>query len=438
MSTRQPISSVILSASTSSVSFTNIPQTYTDLYLVVSGNSAGGYINTRIRFNNDVGSSYSFTRLGVTFPGNNPTLSAGSEQNATFIRGAQMDNADNQFFTVNIMSYTNTNINKTVLVKTYNSDGGGYGDSPTVVTGLWRNTGAISSIIITTDGTSFASNTTFDLYGIDSSLSAQAKATGGSSIYRDGSYWYHIFNTSGTFIPTESLTADFLVVAGGGGSNADSPGGGGAGGLRSTVTATGGGGSLESALSLTAQAYTVTVGAGGAYASNGSNSVFSTITSVGGGRSGGNATGTTYEGATGGSGGGGSGGGTPNTGGAGTANQGFAGGTGRVLSPYTGGGGGGAGAVGADGNSGGGGAGGNGVAVSITGSSVTYAGGGGGNGGLGSGASGGSGGGGQGGDSANPSAAANGTANTGGGAGGGNNANQRTGGSGVVVIRYAV
>jgi hypothetical protein len=36
----------------------------------------------------------------------------------------------------------------------------------------------------------------------------------------------------------------------------------GAGGLRSTVTASGGGGSLESTI-FTAQAYTVTVGAGG-------------------------------------------------------------------------------------------------------------------------------------------------------------------------------
>jgi hypothetical protein len=51
----------------------------------------------------------------------------------------------------------------------------------------------------------------------------------------------HTFTSSGTFVPYEALTADYLVVAGGGGGGDGASGGGGAGGLRSTVTATGGG-----------------------------------------------------------------------------------------------------------------------------------------------------------------------------------------------------
>lgn len=434
MSTRKPISSVILSASTSSVSFTNIPQTYTDLYLVVSGNSAGGYINTRIRFNSDVGSSYSFTRLGVTFPGNNPTLSAGSEQNATFIRGAQMDNADNQFFTVNIMSYTNTNINKTVLVKTYNSDGSDYGDSPTVVSGLWRNTSAISSITLATDGTSFASNTTFNLYGVDAQASAQAKATGGSSIYTDGSYWYHIFNSSGTFTPTENLSnADYLVVAAGGGGYVQ---GGGAGGYRTSAGTSGANSSAESKINLSSDIpYTVTIGAGGTQGpigvgGNGSNSSISgsgltTITSTGGG-------GTSSGGLNGNTGGSGGGAFNSGTAGSGTANQGLGGGA--APTGNAGGGGGGASAVGTAASGSTGGNGGNGLASSITGSSVTYAGGGA---GYGTGASGtaGTGGGGTAG-AASPTS--DGQTNRGGGGGGNNAGNGGKGGSGIVVIRYAV
>jgi hypothetical protein len=52
------------------------------------------------------------------------------------------------------------------------------------------------------------------------------------------------------------------LLAGGGGGGSNNCGGGG-GWLRCTVTATGGG-SLETALSLIATNYTVTVGAGGA------------------------------------------------------------------------------------------------------------------------------------------------------------------------------
>ena len=106
------------------------------------------------------------------------------------------------------------------------------------------------------------------------------------------------------------LTVDYLVVAGGGSSGAAGGGAGGGGGLRTSYgSTTGGGGSSESTLTLVASTnYSVTVGAGGAgvvhpNAGNpGSNSVFSTITSTGGGFGG--AYNAGYGGGTGGSGGG--------------------------------------------------------------------------------------------------------------------------------------
>ena len=105
--------------------------------------------------------------------------------------------------------------------------------------------------------------------------------------------------TSGTtFTPTSAFDVQYLVVAGGGGGGDRVSGGGGAGGL---LTGTGFG--------VTAQAYTITVGAKGTGGSsnnggsNGGNSVFSTITSIGGGAGAGWATST--GGSNGGSGGGG-------------------------------------------------------------------------------------------------------------------------------------
>jgi hypothetical protein len=242
-----------------------------------------------------------------------------------------------------------------------------------------------------------------------------------------------------------TFNAQYLVVAGGGGGGGNpipyGAGGGGAGGYRSSVTgeSSGGGASAESALSVgTGTNYTVTVGAGGSQMVNGSNSVFSTITSIGGGCGGGQGP-SQPNGQTGGSGGGCRRLATP---GSGTANQGYAGGLGVTWSSTEtqSGGGGGAGAVGGVGVAAtSAGTGGVGVTSSITGSAVFRAGGGGGGSwsGEGAGGPGGNGGGGSGGAYPSPSFT-DGTANTGGGGGGTNNSsgNAGSGGSGIVILRY--
>lgn len=313
-----------------------------------------------------------------------------------------------------------------------------------MIANLWSSTAAISSVTLNCyGGGNIAQHSTFSLYGVSAlgtTPTRAPKATGGDIIMTDGTYWMHTFINSGTFKPATGLTCDYLVVAGGGGAATNFGGGGGSGGLRCTVGATGGGGSLESALSLASgTAYTVTIGAGGATATQGSNSVFSTITSTGGGLGatlGGN-------GGSGGSGGGASSTTVARTGGTGTTNQGYAGGnaTGAGAPFFGAGGGGGAGAVGgayAGGSTSGNG--GTGVTTSISSSSVTYAGGGGGGGYTPYSITAGTGGSGGGGNGATPAAAAGvaGTANTGGGGGGGagDNGAGGAGGSGIVIVRY--
>jgi hypothetical protein len=156
-----------------------------------------------------------------------------------------------------------------------------------------------------------------------------------------------------TPLVSSTYTASYLVVAGGGGGGRDFGGAGGAGGFRT--------GTLTLTLNTN---YTVTVGAGGAGSldsgtnrSSGNNSVFSSITSVGGGgASDGSSLGDIRPALSGGSGGGGAGYNTAaNTGAAGTAGQGNSGGNGFGGSgnlSSTGGGGGGAGAAGSNGVSG--------------------------------------------------------------------------------------
>ena len=314
-------------------------------------------------------------------------------------------------------------------------------------------------------------------------------ATGGT-ITCCGDYKIHTFTGPGTFCVSalsnnsDNNVVDYVVVAGGGGAMTYG-GGGGAGGFRYYANTTNNpqicapGAPINNfpsgtAITVSATAFPITVGAGGAgpaslpvNADNGNPSTFSTITSAGGGGGGkyGEPSGT--AGAAGGSGGsGGLAGPGTQTGGAGGAGntppvspaQGFAGGSSGKASPGTttgyggSGGGGGALAVGVSvppttfnsaGGNGGAGAGVKGFGSSGEVSSCVsyFSGGGGGTYGLtpspGASGTGGIGGGADGITSQGASPTANGTANTGGGAAGsvGNPAGQ-AGGSGIVIIRY--
>ena len=311
-------------------------------------------------------------------------------------------------------------------------------------------------------------------------------ATGGT-VTTCGNCKIHTFTGPGTFTvcaiaaicaPTRNNVSYMVVAGGGGGGGGEqapslSPragGGGGAGGFReykapltpytaSPLDGNPGGTSIT----VTATAFPITVGGGGAKSpmpitdngSPGTNSIFSTVTSAGGGGGGSvHLPGPVRGAESGGSGGGGSSGGGSADGSGGAGNtppvsppQGQPGGSGNTNPGQGGDGGGGATAAGAipspnpspntAGANGGAGA-----TTSISTSSTTYAGGGGGGGGVGAGGSGGSGGGGAGGNQSPPlTAGQNGTANTGGGAGGGaasGGANHcaGVGGSGIVIIRY--
>ena len=427
-------------AGASSVSFTGIPQTgYTDLVVKFAARGDAGAISRSVylTFN---GSATSYSSRYLQGDGSAASSGTGGSTNiyageCTASTATASTFANQELYIPNYASSNYKSVSVDSVAET-NATTQYMG----LQAGLWSNTAAITSIGLAPGTGNFAQYSTFYLYGVAKLGTTPAivpYATGGDTIMTDGTYWYHTFLSSGTFTPQKSLTCDYLVVAGGGGGAGGLGGGGGAGGLRSTVTATGGGGSLETALSLGTSTYTVTIGAGGTStgtytATNGSNSVFSTITSTGGGASGGYGS----NGSTGGSGGGG---GATASGGAGTTNQGFSGAAGSNK----GGGGGGAGVAGSVGVSNIGGAGGNGVSTSISGSSITYAGGGGGgtSGSGGSGGAGGSGGGGAGGDTNSANAVA-GTANRGGGGGGGSSGSfdspGANGGSGIVVIRYAV
>jgi hypothetical protein len=239
-----------------------------------------------------------------------------------------------------------------------------------------------------------------------------------------------VYSTSST--TAASIPITYLMVAGGGGGGAIRGAGAGAGGL------------LYSTLSLEVGVmYNIIVGTGGtggivspaAAGSGGNNTVFNSLTAIGGGGGGTGAAGVA-NGSTGGSGGAGAGAvGLSGTGGSNTSGQGNIGGAGNGANIYPAGGGGGSAAAGGRSTAAAAGSGGNGDLFKITGLSAFYAGGGGGGGAtVGTRGAGGSGSGGNGATS-NAGVGSVGAPNTGGGGGGGGSTGAGgAGGSGIVVI----
>lgn len=428
-----------LSSAQSSITFSSIPQTYTDLLLVFSArtdNTNVTYSNTEILFN---GSSSNFSARRMF--GDASTVGS---YTATNISGlvSSAGSTSNTFGSTRIYipNYT-ASVNKSYTIDSISEHYNSTGTYQEIIAGLWSQTAPITSITIKGESTrNLLQYSSASLYGIIKFTPSAAKATGGTVTYDPiTSSWVHTFTASGTFTPSQDLTdVEYLVIAGGGGGG-NSTGvqyasGGGAGGYRSSVTGemSGGGASAESKLSLTKYTgYTVTVGAGGAPTVQGSDSTFAGITSLGGARGRGDA-----ANATGYSGGSGSGGTrVSGAGGAGTAGQGYAGGWGSSSgssSDSAGGGGGGAGSMGdataSNWFTNAPLAGGQGVQSKITGTLLWYA-----AGGTGSGYYSGTRTNGIGGSTPSDM---DGIVNTGSGGGGGRNGTGGSGASGVVIVRY--
>jgi hypothetical protein len=446
----QLIQAQTLTSTAASVTFSNIPQNFTDLKLVMSARTdASSYQadNIKVAFN---GGSYS-TSSTINIYGNGTSAAAETNPGSLLqIAGANGANSTASTFgnsETYIPNYTSSN-NKPISAESV-TENNATGAVLWLTSSLFTSSSAITSMTLAPRlGSNFVANSTFMLYGIGGT-----RATGGT-ITSDGNYTYHTFTSTSTFTPLEKIkNAEVLLVAGGGGggggtfTNANSGGGGGAGGVIAYT-----GNTFYAGTS-----YTAVVGAGGTggstsvgIGSQGGSSTFAALSAVGGGGGGAEVSGG--EGGTTGGSGGGADSKSTQAGSAGTAGQGFAGGS-TAGSNGAAAGGGGAGGIGVNATSGSfdaGAPGGIGTTVynnwhfaTSTGilSDGTYyiAGGGGGGSYRSFGGPGGLGGGGTGGQSTNDNDTA-GTANTGGGGGG--SANQgagragSAGGSGLIIIRY--
>lgn len=395
-------------AGASSVTFSSIPQTgYTDLVVKISARTNRANTDDVIQFLFN-GASTNFSWRLLTGTGTAAT-SGNSTNNILAGRGTGANATASTFSSseMYIPNYTSANY------KSFSVDGvienNATATQMDLYAGLWSNTAAITSLNFYPEtGPLFVQYSTFYLYGVaklGTTPVIGAYATGGDTIMTDGTYWYHTFNSSGTFTPRKALTPALLVVGGGGrGGVAYAGGGGGGGGVN-----------YQSSVNAAAStSYTITVGAAGSDSSA--------------------VIGSTYTGSAGNQGVDGSGG---QAGGSSGTPQSYSGGSGTGANNKAGGGGGGAAGVGLPGTvsgvDGSGGRGGNGY-TSFDG--LHYGAGGGGTGGWsGRGQAGNlSAGGGTTGNSPYDAVANSGCGGGGATAGGSAGA----GGSGIVIIKYAV
>ena len=148
-----------------SVTFSSIPQNYEHLQIRISAtiNAAAGPI---LRFNSDTGSNYNGHLLYGEGGSSFGAYSYGSGTSINLSWFGQGYNSATSFggHIVDILDYTNTNKYKTVRsLQGIDRNGSGMSE---FVSGLWRNTAAITSITIPAESSTFVQYSSFALYGI--------------------------------------------------------------------------------------------------------------------------------------------------------------------------------------------------------------------------------------------------------------------------------
>ena len=158
--TYEPIATTTLGSATATVTFSSIPGTYTDLVLVANSKTSysGSADAMTISFNGDTtGSNYSTTRMG----GEGSGTGFSDRYSGLYLFGWTGTNFGATIGHIN--NYKNTSVYKTVLVNSKSN--GTYGVAGVLAT-LWRNTNAITSLVVSDVSGNFQIGSMFTLYGI--------------------------------------------------------------------------------------------------------------------------------------------------------------------------------------------------------------------------------------------------------------------------------
>ena len=167
--TYEPIASQNITSDTALVTFSSIPATFDDLVLIYSTTEASPtHRGMQMQLNQDTGTNYSGTVFGSNVANGSTVVSGRYSNNSTALPGRYQDIDGRQIGIMHFMSYSNTNVFKTVLNSCMNLEdptNNNKGVWREVM--LWRSTSAVNRIdLIAPSSTRFSNLSTFSLYGI--------------------------------------------------------------------------------------------------------------------------------------------------------------------------------------------------------------------------------------------------------------------------------
>jgi len=160
--TYEPIATTTLGSATTSITFSSIPATYTDLRLVIAVSSASGGFNIRTQFNSDTGANYSSTWL----QGDGSVASSSRNTGLTYLQFFAGESSTLPTLrTLDLFSYSGSKLKTGLMTGSNDYNGSGYVSRQV---GLWSSTAAINTIYLFLSGVSqtFSIGTTATLYGI--------------------------------------------------------------------------------------------------------------------------------------------------------------------------------------------------------------------------------------------------------------------------------
>lgn len=154
-----PLATLTLTGSQSSVTFSNIPQSYRDLIVVTNTATPSGYSQMYCRMNNNSTSIYRY----LWMMGDGSVRRSGQWNNEPWIYGQTYTSEQGTAFQpswLNIFDYTSTVKRKDTLWRLSSYVG------TILSSGRFNSTSAVTSVTIGLSSNSFAVGSTFSLYGV--------------------------------------------------------------------------------------------------------------------------------------------------------------------------------------------------------------------------------------------------------------------------------
>ena len=163
--TYEPIATVNGTGSGTTLSFSSIPATYTDLRVVIQATSpaSGQYISPAMRFNSDSASNYSYINMW----GDTGTVGGFRTSNSTlFPAGVGQIGVQNLYpcmSVIDILGYAGSTFKPSLISASVATN---TSSSAERTASMWRSTSAITAISIISQGDPFSTSTIATLYGI--------------------------------------------------------------------------------------------------------------------------------------------------------------------------------------------------------------------------------------------------------------------------------